>query len=178
MPKDCIHAQKQIYRNTNHRNIKSRRDRQVGQRRLQRTQHFRRHLLPMEIEVWRHGSGWHQTPKDLEEENRKLNMMVADLLLENHVFKEVIGLKRGPRTRSAISSNNCKRWNLASVRLAKQCSSLVQAWAINRNWHRMTTALRFCRNWQNVFRNGDLVNTFNWSDDVAMGGIIRRCIAN
>ena len=32
--------------------------------------------------------------KDLEEENRKLKMMVADLSLENHAFKEVIGLKR------------------------------------------------------------------------------------
>lgn len=32
--------------------------------------------------------------KDLEEENRKLKMMVADLSLENHAIKEVIGLKR------------------------------------------------------------------------------------
>ena len=32
--------------------------------------------------------------KDLEEENRKLKMMVADLSLENHAFKEVIGLRR------------------------------------------------------------------------------------
>lgn len=32
--------------------------------------------------------------KDLEEENRKLKMMVADLSLENRAFKEVIGLKR------------------------------------------------------------------------------------
>ncbi len=32
--------------------------------------------------------------KDLEEENRKLKMMVADISLENHTFKEVIGLKR------------------------------------------------------------------------------------
>lgn len=32
--------------------------------------------------------------KELEEENRKLKMMVADLSLENHAFKEVIGLKR------------------------------------------------------------------------------------
>jgi len=31
--------------------------------------------------------------KELEEENRKLKMMVADLSLENRAFKEVIGLK-------------------------------------------------------------------------------------
>lgn len=34
--------------------------------------------------------------KDLEEENRKLKMMVADLSLENCAFKVVIGLKRYP----------------------------------------------------------------------------------
>ena len=32
--------------------------------------------------------------KDLEEENRKLKMMVADLSMENHAFKEMIGLER------------------------------------------------------------------------------------
>jgi putative transposase len=32
--------------------------------------------------------------KELEEETCKLKMMVADLSLENHAFKKVIGLKR------------------------------------------------------------------------------------
>lgn len=32
--------------------------------------------------------------KDLEDENRKLKMMVAELSLENRAIKEVIGLKR------------------------------------------------------------------------------------
>ena len=44
--------------------------------------------------------------KDLEEENRKLTMVVADLSLENNAFKDVIVLKRYPRTRNGISSNN------------------------------------------------------------------------
>lgn len=32
--------------------------------------------------------------KEVEDENRKLKLMVADLSLENRAFKEVIGLKR------------------------------------------------------------------------------------
>lgn len=32
--------------------------------------------------------------RELEDENRKLKMMVADLSLENHAIKEVFGLKR------------------------------------------------------------------------------------
>lgn len=32
--------------------------------------------------------------RDLEDENRKLKLMVADLSLENHAIKEVFGLKR------------------------------------------------------------------------------------
>ena len=32
--------------------------------------------------------------RELEEENRKLKLMVADLSLENHAIKEVLGLKR------------------------------------------------------------------------------------
>ena len=32
--------------------------------------------------------------KDLEAESRQLKMMVADLSLENHAFKAVIGLRR------------------------------------------------------------------------------------
>jgi len=32
--------------------------------------------------------------RELEDENRKLKLMVADLSLENHAIKEVFGLKR------------------------------------------------------------------------------------
>lgn len=46
--------------------------------------------------------------KNLEEENRKLKMMVADLSLKNRAFKEAIGLEPGSRARNVTMSNNCR----------------------------------------------------------------------
>jgi putative transposase len=49
--------------------------------------------------------------KDLEDENRKLKMMVADLSLENHAFKEVLGLKRCPGPEAGLRQAIAGIWS-------------------------------------------------------------------
>lgn len=45
--------------------------------------------------------------RELEDENRKLKLMVADLSLENRAIKEAFGLKRLASTRNEMQLNNC-----------------------------------------------------------------------
>ena len=47
-------------------------------------------LLPLEGEVWRDGQQRGKKLKQLEDENRKLKHVVADLTLDNRALKDVL----------------------------------------------------------------------------------------
>jgi len=47
----------------------------------------------VEDKVRQHGSGRHSRLRELEEENRQLKQISADLLLENRALKDVIAKK-------------------------------------------------------------------------------------
>jgi putative transposase len=65
--------------------------------------------------------------KNLEEENRKLKMMVADLSLDNHAFKEVFRFKALTPDQKHDFVKQLQGMGLASVRLAKRCNFHTQA---------------------------------------------------
>ena len=51
---------------------------------------FRADLLSLEEGVWRLGAGELRRVKQLEEENRKLKQLVADLSLDRHILQDVL----------------------------------------------------------------------------------------
>jgi hypothetical protein len=57
------------------------------------TRYQRADVLPLEEEVWWHGSGRTAPLRQLEEENSKLKQLVADLSLDKHMLQEVITKK-------------------------------------------------------------------------------------
>lgn len=54
------------------------------------TQHHRVDVLPVEGEVWRMDSSEAKRLKQLEDENRKLKHVVAELMLDNRALKDVL----------------------------------------------------------------------------------------
>ena len=50
-------------------------------------------ILPLEEALWRVGTGELRRLRQLEEENRKLKQLVADLSLDKHILQDVLSKK-------------------------------------------------------------------------------------
>ncbi len=60
---------------------------------MPRPWNYQNHLLQLEETQFRHGGERLRRLKELEEENRKLKSMYADLALDNKMLKDVLSKK-------------------------------------------------------------------------------------
>ena len=93
MTRGGLNAEEQIQRTSDHRDPESGGRKKDRKGRLPRTRDQRRDLLPVEVKVRWHGSLRHKRLRELDEENRRLKQISADLLLENRALKDVIAKK-------------------------------------------------------------------------------------
>ena len=93
MTRGGLNAEEQIQRTSDHRDPESGRSRTDCEGRLSRARDQRRDPLPLEVKVRRQQASDIKRLRELEEENRRLKQISADLLLENRALKDVIAKK-------------------------------------------------------------------------------------